>query len=493
MNLKGIIKLYPLLVLPLEVFFPSASNCQFIPSRYQYPVPITICREDNNSRHEETGLPDYSDGEDKSKTDEHGINDENKGLEFTRFSGEVIDTIIVLGNERTRRRAIIQEMASKRGAGLDLDLIERDSSYLRGLGFFSSVDISVESISEAECRVIVRVIERPDLFMKYPYPILDYDFTEGIRYGIGWKIKNFRGLGEILSVDFKKRRDKEHSGGASWYVPWVYGKRMRLNLGFFNYRRLDEPENNDFIKERDGIIASFGLPLSRDLVHQIWVAPLFSMEERRSRLSIPGNSTCPTGVYFRQNFLTLGLTVTYDSRNTWVAPTNGVYARFNLKHVFSIRGMEQKYSFCSFSGSHYTSFSNLGTLILAVSANNYEGSLPWFYKMGLGGGSDLRGYRSDFKGTSKILGTVQWRKMVYGPSMFDIPIVGKCDLRINLVAFVDTGALKDGFEYFNRSIFYSTIGGGIEVLSPIQDIVRFEIASDRHGYNKFYLTSGSRF
>jgi outer membrane translocation and assembly module TamA len=83
--------------------------------------------------------------------------------------------------------------------------------------------------------------------------------------------------------------------------------------------------------------------------------------------------------------------------------------------------------------------------------------------------------------------------MIYGPSVFDIPFVGKCDLRINLVAFVDTGALTDGFEYFNRSIFYSTMGGGIEVLSPIQDIVKFEIATDRHGYNKFYITSGTRF
>ena len=440
--MKNITKLYLMLIISLGIFFPSVSRCQLPPSS---------------------------------------------------FAGEVIDTIIVSGNDITKRRAITREMASKRGEKLDPDLIERDSSYLNGLGFFSSVNISVQNLSEEKCRVIVRVTERPNLFMKYPYPIIDYDFTKGIRYGIRWKVKNFRGLGEKLSVDFKKRRDREHSGGASWYVPWVYGKRMRLSCAFFNYRRLDDPESADYIKEQDGIRVSFGLPLSNDLVRQIWMTPLFSMEARRSRLSIPGSSDYPAGIFFRQSLLTLGLTLTFDSRNTWVVPTKGIYARVNLKHVFSIRGLEQEYSFCNFYGSNYTTFSNLGTLILAVSADNYGGSLPWFYEMGLGGESDLRGYRSDARGTSKILGTAQWRKLIYGPEVFDIPRVGKCDLRINIVAFVDTGALGYSFEYFSRSSFYSTIGGGIEVLSPVQDIIKFEVATDRHGCNEFYLTSGTKF
>jgi len=494
MKFIDIIRLYPLLILILEVFFPSVSSGQFLSSQSQYSAPTAVRLAENGSLCcKEFIIAPNSNDENELKSNEHGIMDESKNLGIPRFAGEMIDTVVVLGNERTMRKAIIQEMASKRGEGVDPDLIERDSSYLMGLGFFSSVDICVEKISKGGCRVIVSVKERPNLFMKYPFPVIDYDFKAGIRYGIRWRVKNFRGLGEDLSISFKKRRDREHGGGASWYIPWVYGKRMRLSLAFFNYRRLDEPGEEDFVKEQDGIRASFGLPLSSDLVNQIWMAPLFSMEERRSRLSIPGNSNSPKGVYFRQNLLTLGFALMFDSRNTWIVPTKGIYARFNLNYVFPIRGLEQEYSFCSFSGSRYTTFSNLGTLILAIRANNYEGYLPSFYKMGLGGGSDLRGYRDDFRGSSKVLGTVQWRKTVYGPRVFDIPRVGRCDLRINFIAFVDSGALENGFEHFNRSIFYSTIGGGIEVLSPIQDIVKFEVATDRHGYSEFYLTSGTRF
>jgi hypothetical protein len=83
--------------------------------------------------------------------------------------------------------------------------------------------------------------------------------------------------------------------------------------------------------------------------------------------------------------------------------------------------------------------------------------------------------------------------MVFGPNVFDIPKVGKFDLGINVIAFVDTGALTNRFEDFSGSTFHSTIGGGVEILSPIQDIVSFEIATDRHGSNEFYLTSGTKF
>ncbi|HMA75884.1 MAG TPA: BamA/TamA family outer membrane protein, partial [Candidatus Krumholzibacteriaceae bacterium] len=339
-----------------------------------------------------------------------------------KFAGQVIDTIIVYGNERTRRRAVIREMASKKGERINPDLIKRDSSYLKGMGYFSTVDISVENITEDRCRVIVRLDERPNLFMRYPYPVLDYHFEEGIRYGIRWKIKNFRGLGEEIAASFKKRRDKEHSGSASWYIPWVCGKRVRMGFDFFNYRRLDEPEYADFIKEQNGLRFSLGLPLTKDLVEQIWMTPSISIEDRNSRLSVP------EGKYYRQNILTLGMRLTYDSRNRWIVPTDGVYARINLKHVLSVNGLDQEYSFFSFSTSNFTSFGNMGTLILAVRADNYEGSLPGFYQMELGGNSDLRGYSDNIKGTARILGTMQWRKKIYGPNVFEIPRIGKFDL-----------------------------------------------------------------
>ncbi len=479
---RNAIRLYLFLLVSSGFIIPSISYCQSDQPVCKYSVLSESAGEKRSCSSSRKKLNISRHSLVRNRLSAYTL--ENK---VKKFAGQVIDTIIVYGNERTRRRAVIREMASKKGERINPDLIKRDSSYLKGMGYFSTVDISVENITEDRCRVIVRLDERPNLFMRYPYPVLDYHFEEGIRYGIRWKIKNFRGLGEEIAASFKKRRDKEHSGSASWYIPWVCGKRVRMGFDFFNYRRLDEPEYADFIKEQNGLRFSLGLPLTKDLVEQIWMTPSISIEDRNSRLSVP------EGKYYRQNILTLGMRLTYDSRNRWIVPTDGVYARINLKHVLSVNGLDQEYSFFSFSTSNFTSFGNMGTLILAVRADNYEGSLPGFYQMELGGNSDLRGYSDNIKGTARILGTMQWRKKIYGPNVFEIPRIGKFDLSINAVGFIDTGALSRGFEYFNTSSFYSTFGGGIEVLSPIQDIVRFEIAADRHGYSAFYLTSGTKF
>jgi outer membrane protein assembly factor BamA len=113
--------------------------------------------------------------------------------------------------------------------------------------------------------------------------------------------------------------------------------------------------------------------------------------------------------------------------------------------------------------------------------------------MSMGGHSDLRGYSSDRKATSKLLGSLQWRKLLFGPNEYTIPWVGPFDISVNLTFFMDTGALTDSFDKLTLSDFNSTAGGGIEIVSPLQNLIRLEYAGDAHGSGGFYFISGSRF
>ena len=136
----------------------------------------------------------------------------------------------------------------------------------------------------------------------------------------------------------------------------------------------------------------------------------------------------------------------------------------------------------------------MGTIILAADGIVREGDLPSFYEMGLGGSSDLRGFvNGDLEGKAKILSTVQWRRRIYGPRIFNIPYIGKFDLSLNLIAFIDNGSLMDCIDEVREAKFITTGGAGIEVVSPIQDLMRFEVAGDKDGDLVFYFTSGSRF
>lgn len=409
------------------------------------------------------------------------------------FFGLIVDTIVVSGNERTRRQTIVREMATKQGAVLEADLIRRDASYLRGMGFFSDVDISAVRAAPGRCRVDVSIVERPGLFMKYPYPVVNYDFEDGVSYGLRWRIKNFRGMGEELRIHALKRRNQEHGGSVSWRVPWFTGRRLQMSSSLFIYRRLEEPESDDFIKERNGLSVYFGLPLSSSLVRQLWLGTTLSIEGRNSRLTCSRDGSLTSDLY-RQNLLATGLELIYDSRDNRVSAWSGIYSRLRAVRFTSIHGLEQSYIFYFAAGYFYIPAGPLGTLILALEGDVREGDLPTFFEMGLGGTYDLRGYsENDRKGKAKVLGTVQIRRHIYGPRIFDIPYIGNFDLALNATFFIDNAALMDCISEFPESRYHTTAGVGIEVISPIQDMIRLEVGGDAEGNVAFYISSGTRF
>jgi outer membrane protein assembly factor BamA len=409
------------------------------------------------------------------------------------YFGFVVDTIVVSGNDRTRRQTIVREMATKQGAVLEAELVRRDASYLRGMGFFSAVDISATEIAPGRCRVDVAIVERPGLFMKYPYPVVNYDFEDGLSYGLRWRIKNFRGRGEELRIHALKRREKEHGGSVSWRVPWLTGRRLQFNGSLFTYRRLEEPESDDFIKDRNGMSAYFGFPLSSSIVRQLWLGTTLSFETRSSRLTCVRDGFFTSDIY-RQNLLATGLELIYDSRDNRVSAWNGIYGRLRAVRFTSVHGLEQSYIFYFAASYFYIPVGSLGTFILALEGDVREGDLPSFFEMGIGGTYDLRGYpENDRRGRAKVMGTMQFRRPIYGPRVFDIPYIGNFDLALNAIVFVDNAALMDCISDFPESRYDTTGGIGIEVISPIQDMVRFELAGDRQGKIVFYLSSGTHF
>ncbi|MBU8920384.1 MAG: BamA/TamA family outer membrane protein [Bacteroidales bacterium] len=410
------------------------------------------------------------------------------------MKGCIIDTILVTGNKCTNRITIIREMATTQGEELNEALIYRDDTYLRGLGFFSSVNITAEHTEDGECRVIVHVDERPGLFMKYPWPVIDYDLDSGIRYGFRWRIRNFRGAGENLLLSFKEKHEKERGGGISWSAPWVGEFRLRLNINAFSYFRIEKPEEDDFIKESNGAMVSVGLPLTKSLIHQWWFIPEIMIEERLSRLTLPGNLTDPGGVFFRQSYLAYGFSLLYDSRDNVIAPMDGIYSFINMKHYDTIHGHKQHYTLYNFIMNLYQPVGRAGSIIASLSAVDREGELPSFFRMRLGGKNDLRGFHSDLiSGLYKVTATMQLRKKIYGPIVWNIPLVGRFDLTVNGVAFVDHGTLVEDFGFLPDGKFYRSAGFGFEVLSPIQNMIRIEAAFAEDNRPDFYITSHRRF
>lgn len=412
------------------------------------------------------------------------------------FYGCFIDSIIVSGNTHTKARAILREMATKPGMCLESKLIRRDAGFLRGLGYFASVEIRAEQARPEHCRVVVQVVERPGIFMRWPYPVLNYDFEKGVSYGATWKVKNFRGEAEDLAVSAVMRRDKEHSAGIGWSEPWLFGRRVRFRADAGWYRRIEDPSDTDqeFIKEiRSGGIG-VGIPLSRSVVRQLWLKGALSFEGRESRQLVldPSDGVAPR--YLRQNFLSLGAELDYDSRSDRMSPFEGTVLRARARRYTSVHGPEQHYILYGASSFFYLPVGFERSFILALRGDIREGSVPSFYDMRLGGVRDVRGFSDDdFLGRVKLVGTLQYRMRLLSPRVLRLPKIGQFDIAVNGTAFLDTGTLAESVLDLDRSLYYSTGGLGLEIISPFRDVLRLEAATDGSGTPAFYLTAGTEF
>ena len=405
--------------------------------------------------------------------------------------GKIVDSIVVRGNRATRAYVVIREMATKEGEILEEEKLLRDYSYLKWMGIFSDVDFSVKDLGNNHCVLMVDVVERPNLFMKYPYPVVNYDFKKGLSYGFNWKVKNFRGVGEEIGFSVLKRREIEEGGGLYWVMPWFIGRRIRFSASVNAYRRIEEPVGIEYIKSSYYTQFSFGLPMSKSLMRQLWVGLRFMIEERES---VQRERDDLELVPYKQDFLLTGFSIYYDSRDNYVSPWRGTLVSFDADFYNSFRGLAQVYTFYSFRHDIFLPLSKGVSLVSAFDLYVRDGDIAEFFRMGLGGSTDLRGYvNGKLKGNTKMLHTLQLKVHIFGPMIITLPRIGKFDVTMSAVAFVDNGLLARHFEDISDSQVYTTGGFGIELLSPLQDRIRFEVAAGESGTAVFIVSSHSRF
>lgn len=423
---------------------------------------------------------------------DHGIEETCRRLD--PFYGCPIDTIVIRGNTHTKAITITREMATKPGNLLDEKLIRRDAAYLRGIGYFAEVDIDAEPTVPGACRLVVSVVDRPGLFMRVPYPVVNYDFEKGVSYGFTWKVKNFRGNAEDLAISAIQRRTEERGAGFTWSNPWFGGRRVRLRADVSAYSRIEEPadRNEEYIREIVSAGVGVGVPLSRNLVRQVWFKPSVAYEARDSRRVLPGENG--SAAYYRQNFLSVGGEVEYDSRSDRTSPFDGAVGRFRARRFSSVHGPEEAYMVYGGAGFFYIPTGPERALIVALRADIREGDLASFYDMRIGGVRDVRGYSNDSeRGRARVVGTLQYRARFLGPVILPIPKIGEFDIALNWTGFFDTGALMNSILDIDTSVFHSTLGFGVEIISPFRDIMRLEVASDGTGKPAVYLTAGTDF
>lgn len=407
----------------------------------------------------------------------------------------IVDTIIVLGNEKTKESVILREMTLKPGMEATPELVEFDRSRIYSIGLFTRVDISVVPFDGRNV-LIVDVNER-----WYIIPLPLFGFRDGDPkkpyYGAGILHNNFRGLNQKLfgSIVFGYNPslvfqfsdpwiDREHdlffSGSLSYFRV-----RNRSAVAIVNTSNFDELhyDINASLGKRFSLYNTAGINLGFQIVE---------VTEHR-----PGRTVNPNG---SDKFIYGTLSFTHDSRDLRDYSTKGTFASVYVT----------KYGF----GEAMLSFTRIGAdvrrftplpLDFTLATRGFGsvvsgGMIPTYARSYFGYGERVRGFFKDVLEGENIAGAsaeLRWpllKPRVIHFSAIDIPQeFAVWRFGISLELFADAGTTWFRGEKLSLSRIASGYGGGIVFLLPYDIVMRTEYARNKFRRGQFIFDLRSSF
>lgn len=406
--------------------------------------------------------------------------------EFQWAHGRIIDSIVVVGNEKTQTYAILREMESREGMRLDPVAVARDQRYLTDLSTFATVVITVEPVGVDRCTLHVEVTERPTLLVKLIYPILEYDFNnERLRYGMKWSDHNFRRRLESFSLDVTRNSINDDNASISWSSPWVGWHHVGVGGQASYFHRNNDPEELAVV-ERSRFATGLSLPLTDSRISFAQVLGNVAID--RSRLaSVSDPSTFEVVVSPLLGFR-------FDGRDSRLRPTEGVFFFVATQASRVVSGEGSTYYRLSNNLRLFHSLNDFTVGALYSNLSYQFGKYPEYMHFGLGGSGTLRGYDDDeFVGSHRWIQSAEVRVSPLPTWFFRLPVVGLVDASVSLVFFADGGIVWETPENFDSGNYRGGFGFGLRLYSPLQDVIRLDFGYNRRGNVHPYFSTGIRF
>ncbi|MEM0924263.1 MAG: outer membrane protein assembly factor BamA, partial [Pseudomonadota bacterium] len=244
------------------------------------------------------------------------------GVTFELIEGEkiFIERIDIEGNTATLDRVIRREIDLIEGDAFDARKIRRARARIRGLGYFSSVELSPEQGSASDRSVLkVKVEEQSTGSLAFG---LGFASSTGPIGNVAITERNFLGRGQIVGATVTAAGDTQVYD-FSFTEPKFLDRDLAIGLRAF-FIQDDRDDESSFQQNRLGFTPFVGFPLGpntnlrvtysavRDDIDAAPDASLIIQRDEGSRLKS-----------------SLAYTITYDQRNDPIEPTRGFLTSFN--------------------------------------------------------------------------------------------------------------------------------------------------------------------
>ncbi|HEX5132075.1 MAG TPA: BamA/TamA family outer membrane protein [Candidatus Krumholzibacteria bacterium] len=400
--------------------------------------------------------------------------------------GRMIDTVYVHGNTRVKSFAVVREMESRQGNRLEARSVERDQRYISDLSPFATVAVHVEPIAADRCIIHVVVTERPTLLLNLIYPVLDYDInTERIVYGLKWKDRNFRRRLENFSLDALRDNRNNDSAAAAWSTAWLGWNHIGLGARVSYFNRQEPAIEPNIIEQTRGQVST-SVPLTRSRI--AFSQLIFGLALAHNRVGARNTDKVD------EDLLSPSIGFRFDNRDASLKPRNGSYFYINLLSNQVLNASQDTYYRVDNDVRFFFPLDRTTVVGLNSVANIQLGEYPSYIRFGIGGPGTIRGYeRSDFRAAHRWVQSLEVRMMPWPKVLYRIPFIGITDFQLGVVAFVDTGIAWTTPEEFRYDNFHSGFGVGVRLFSPIQDVVRLDLAYGARGRIRPYFSTGANF
>ncbi|MEM7440346.1 MAG: outer membrane protein assembly factor BamA [Pseudomonadota bacterium] len=336
-------------------------------------------------------------------------NDSNRTLDIdfqlVRGPKLFIERIDIEGNSQTLDRVIRREFDVVEGDAFNRRKVQQAADRIRALGYFSRVDVESREGSVPNSVIIdVNVEETTTGSLSFG---VGFGTDDGLSGNIALTENNFLGRGQQVSFGISTASEAKELS-FSFTEPRLFDRRLLLGVDIY-YRETD-PDDVQYTLNRAGFSPRIGFPTGQ-----------YSNIELRyliERTNIEVDTVGTTSPFFSDEAggstaSGIGLTYTYDRRNSPIEPTAGFV--LTVDQLLTGLGGDSKYYKAVFNAKGYTSFFN-EELILSA---ELEGGIVKSFSDGttrvserfLIGGNSFRGFEAGGIGprdttTTNAAGTV---------------------------------------------------------------------------------------
>lgn len=385
-------------------------------------------------------------------------------------SGEVIDSIILRGNEKTRNFVILRELLYEPGDAVSEERLREGRNRLLNTGLFADVDCRLLSQEDPTALAVeLEVIERPSW---YVLPSLDWDpdlgeddWTRGVSFGIAGKESNFRGEAQLLEGDVML--GAKESAMLAWTTPWLGEARTSLSLSASR----EEREDPFYPKDQTAGRAALGMTRRLTKHHEIGFAATFEDIARRPQENSPEDEEDAL-------FATPSIHFGYDSRDLHISPASGSLLRLSVAQSRDWKTGGYHYTSYSVDLRHFRNSLREQTIALGLAATMTRGLIPEYKEVRVGGVNTVRGYAQGIShGLHSLVGTIEYRVPLVRKRSFDLTRIGHCDLSAATALFADAGMTWSDTPFEEHLLFGFGVGGRLFI--PFAEVIRLDYAWNR--------------